>query len=716
MTQKRPLEHAISQAEAYTAVSNGVSMAPSVSPADERPDGSRNDGLRNRRQRDAIDQLKQAGLLDDPALADVLRYAYRQYRVPQAADAGADTITLRLADDTPLTLPIALGSASFDDLFPQRRLCLFNLIVALEWQPSRRYLDQLSGAFERASQFLYDVTDGFFALHRVLIGGPELMSCADIQIMASNRLSPRSWVSGMHVPNKYTPIRIGRGLWTKTNRFAIPWDEPESYRTLVHELAHYALELKDEYLTTQHISRPGQHSQHSHSAHLLVAGDFSVVVPQVSPAVQTIMATLEGTSELVPQYAGGEAERKGNVWRTIRDKQRYPELGFDQLDLERYQPLTGPNRLPLELVVDHLFAASTDAGQELLLTTPSEVLWEHCWAYLLKGGVAADQSFDISSVTHVVAQGTLDARAQASGFRLLGAEQGDTVVLIGRTLTSQPVVLRGQIASVTVDSEQDGTIRAEVDTWHDMTPAQFPLIDVLAAPARRTDEPLSTRVSVQVSQASATTWDLPRVFPLGRSTPLVAAPGATITLPTLDGHVLLSDASGQQLIVATFSQGGNPTSGNPSVGSPITAGSSEGNVMLFFEDKVRRDHGSTKVVTTLIHGDLTPDQASTGLPEGVLPRSYIFSIASNAALPLDCSPTLVMNYDAQAARSGGDLLIYRYETDEEDSRWTPVPTYLPHGASFAAAPLTPETTSQLFNTSAPRIERFRLCWTPHARS
>lgn len=710
MTQKRPLEHANSRREFHSV--NGSSPIASPPLAAERPDGSRNDGLRNSRQRAAIDQLIQAGQLDQAALAEVLSYAYRQYRVPEVADAGGDTITLQQADVAPLTLPIALGGASFDDLFPQRRLCLFNLIVALEWQPGRRYLDQLTWAFRRASQFLYDVSDGFFALHRVLIGGPELMSCADIQIMASNRLSPRSWVSGMHVPNKYTPIRLGRGLWTKTNRFAIPWDEPESYRTLVHELAHYALELKDEYLITQHISRPGQPDAHSHSPHLLVAGDFSVVVPQVSPAVQTIMATLEGTSELVPQHAGSESERKGNVWRTIRDKQRYPELGLDQLDLERYQPLAGPDRLPLDLDVDHLFAAAGTAGQELLLTTPSEVQWEHCWVYLLKGGALDSGGFDSSAVTQLVAQGTLDARAQAGGFRLLGAEQGDTVLLVGRTLVNQPIVLRGQIVGTTAGSEYDGSVHAEVDVWHNATPAQFPLIDVLAAPASRADQPLSTRVSVQLSQTEMT-WDVPRVFPLGGSAPQLAPAGETVTLPTLDGHVLLSDESGQQLVVATFSQGGNPTSGNPSVGSPITAGSSEGNVMLFFEDKVRRDHGSTKVVTTLIHGDVTPEQSGSGLPDGVLPRSYIFSIASNAALPLDCSPTLVMNYDAQAARGGGSLLIYRYETDEEGGRWTPIPTYLPHGASFAAAPLTPETTRQLFSTSAPRIERFRLCWTPH---
>lgn len=682
----------------------------------ERPDGSRNDGLRNTRQRDAIQQLQTAGQLADPAIQDALRYAYKQYAVPASLASDAQTITLHTADDsaTPTALPLALNVADFDDLFPQRRLCLFNLIVALEWRPSRRYLAQLKAAFKRAADFLYDVTDGFFALHQVVIGGPELMSCADIQIMASNRLSPRSWVSGMHVPNKYTPIRIGRGLWTKTNRFSIPWDEPESYRTLVHELAHYALEQKDEYLVTQQISRPGPRAASTQSAHLLVPGDFRVVVPQVSPAVQSIMSTLEGTSELVPQYAGDDTERKSTVWRSIREKRRFPQLGLEQLDLENYQTLTGPESLPLAVDVHSLFDTDTEtvAGQEMLLTVPSQIQWEHCWVYLLKSqSPAADDTLDASSITHVIAQGTLDARAQAGGFRLLGAEQGDTVVLVGRTLTHQPIVLRGLIGSPINQSDDSGSVAAEIETWLNVTPDHFPLIDVLSTPAGPGDDPLSTRVSVQIGQTSEIVWDVPRVFPLGQSAQQDAAPGAIVTLPTLDGHVLLSGDGGQKLVLATFSQGGNPTSGNPSVGSPITAGSSEGNVMLFFEDKVRRDHSNTKVVTTLIHGDIAHDEPGGGLPDGVQPRSYIFSIASNAPLPLDCSPTLVMNYDASSARSGGDLLIYRYES-EQGGRWTPIPTYLPEGASFAAAPLTPETTVQLFSTTAPRVERFRLCWTP----
>ncbi len=114
-------------------------------------------------------------------------------------------------------------SASGREPVIQQHLYLFNIIVALEWQPGERYLRQLKAAFRRASDFLYDVTDGYMAFGQVLFGGPELMDCADIQIMASNRLLPRSWVSGLVNEKKYLPIRMGRAAWHKNNRVSIPW-------------------------------------------------------------------------------------------------------------------------------------------------------------------------------------------------------------------------------------------------------------------------------------------------------------------------------------------------------------------------------------------------------------------------------------------------------------------------------------------------------------
>src|SRR5262249_3809194 len=82
-------------------------------------------------------------------------------------------------------------------------LYLFNVLVAFEWQPGSEELEQLRRAFRRASDFLFDVTDGWMAFGQVVFGGSELMSAADIQIMASNRILSRSWVGGMLTHEEY---------------------------------------------------------------------------------------------------------------------------------------------------------------------------------------------------------------------------------------------------------------------------------------------------------------------------------------------------------------------------------------------------------------------------------------------------------------------------------------------------------------------------------
>src|SRR5690349_7417978 len=80
--------------------------------------------------------------------------------------------------------------------YGSKRLCLFNIIVALEWSPGEAFLTSLQDAFSQASRLLMDVTDGYMAIGKVVVGGPALMSSADIQIFASNRLFPRASVNG----------------------------------------------------------------------------------------------------------------------------------------------------------------------------------------------------------------------------------------------------------------------------------------------------------------------------------------------------------------------------------------------------------------------------------------------------------------------------------------------------------------------------------------
>src|SRR5215211_490999 len=43
-------------------------------------------------------------------------------------------------------------------------VCLFDIVVSLEWSPSPAYLMSLKEAFTRASGLLFDVTDGYMAI------------------------------------------------------------------------------------------------------------------------------------------------------------------------------------------------------------------------------------------------------------------------------------------------------------------------------------------------------------------------------------------------------------------------------------------------------------------------------------------------------------------------------------------------------------------------
>ncbi|HEY0737698.1 MAG TPA: hypothetical protein VGD69_22460, partial [Herpetosiphonaceae bacterium] len=574
--------------------------------------------------------------VDDPIFDSAIDWPFREFKVfvqggasDTAADPGDKRPGVVLGFDPPQprrTPQPDVGSAGPTET----RICLFSVIVALEWQPTAKYVQQLKWAFRAASDFLYDVTDGYFAFGQVLIGGPELMDCADVQILASNRLLPRSWVSGLHEDRKYMPIRVGRGIWHKNNRVSIPWDEPEAYRTLIHEWAHYALELRDSYLETHYVSVGAPHN-HAHDAdYVLLRGEHPLVIPQISITTESIMASLEGTSELVPQMGSKAAGQSESPWEEIRKRNRYRKLEFDP----NSRTLEGPGRLPLPLPLIHLTDELKQAQQAwppadaILNDFPKGVQFDHCWAYVVKGSLSAPLG--------LVAQGSIDARASQRGFRLLGVAVDNTVVLIGRDHSDRSIVVAGRIDAIeTPEGERDAVVK--IGEWTNVTPEHFPLVDVVPSEELR-DNGQMARIAINVSGEPGSAW----VFPLGYGDPEQIEANQFREVPTLDGHVLVTWDDGGKLVISSFSQGGNPQTGTPTGGPPITAGSSEGNSMLFFADKnLIRDYSSTKIVTTLIHTAAELDQ----LPDGAQARGYAFSLSCNTALPTELDPTLILYFD-----------------------------------------------------------------------
>ncbi|MFN8568626.1 MAG: hypothetical protein U0Z44_14185 [Kouleothrix sp.] len=588
-------------------------------------------------------------------------------------------------------------------------LYLFNVLVALEWEPSAAEFEQLQIGFRRASDFLFDATDGWMAFGQVVFGGPELMDGADIQIMASNRLLPRSWVGSLHphaeyhADQKYTPIRVGRGIWHDVRQRAIGWDEPEAYRLLIHEWGHYALKLTDEYLETRPLLLRPSNQPAGGAAHTLrAAPSTSVVMLKIPTSTDSIMATAEGTSELVTQQ-----------WAKI--SAIYPRVGPRAAGDVRIGPIELPAALPRFRQLKRAAGAKPAPSQVALpawsqlsialgrLLLPEDVRLDHCWVYVLKGlreGKGAG--------LRLLAQGTLETRSADTAFPLLGAAPGDTVLLINQTNGRPTSVLRAEIPAT-------GEL-----AWVDATPPAFPMIDVVPEPV----EPNTPVAELVVRLHDVPGGEAPEqvyLFPLGQPAdesivPLKGAGTPWASKPqrmrTLDGHVLLRWKHDRMLVCA-FSQGGDgPYSSRPYPANPMNAGSSDGQTLIFMykDDASAPEPNDVKLVTTRMPG-------LDGTPPGGVARSSAFSIAGNAPLLLRLNPTLTMYYDPfddaeQAWASGGDLAICRWS----GGGWQPVPTYVPAGYRVVVAPLDQASGGALIApvAAAPRVEYYKVCWIPRA--
>jgi hypothetical protein len=186
------------------------------------------------------------------------------------------------------------------------------------------------------------------------------------------------------------------------------------------------------------------------------------------------------------------------------------------------------------------------------------------------------------------------------------------------------------------------------------------------------------------------------------------APGGLQPISQLDGTILLTwrDGGSDQHWVAEYSHGGNPPTSVRSAGAPISAGSSEGNLLIFSRtensQRGERDY-DLRIVTTRNYAGFEEGRPGE-------PRSYLFSVASN--MPIDYAhyrPTIVLYYDADALDDDKDLLIYRYDT--QIGEWLPVPTYLPGGGFYAAAGLDAASAPCLIAQYPPggvRVEYYRL--------
>ncbi|MEZ4866493.1 MAG: VCBS repeat-containing protein [Caldilineaceae bacterium] len=153
-------------------------------------------------------------------------------------------------DNEGVAQPVLAGATGEQRLVLRKKnpLVLFNLVVSVEWAAGEAYLQQLAHAFQSASNYLHDLTDGQMAFGQVAIYENGVhWADADIQVGAKRGIHPHAYIGGITATDSSHVMVVGRG-WNRSGDDRRAWDEPDGYRTLVHEFGHYGLYLYDEYI------------------------------------------------------------------------------------------------------------------------------------------------------------------------------------------------------------------------------------------------------------------------------------------------------------------------------------------------------------------------------------------------------------------------------------------------------------------------------------
>ena len=132
-----------------------------------------------------------------------------------------------------------------------RALIGFHMLVSVQFDATPAFLANLRQGLEIASDFLYDVGDGwfFFEVVEVFDNGAFFASGCDMEVHASINGRANAGRAGITtgVDAHINMARYGEQI---TNSWAVG----SGARTIIHEVGHYGLHLYDEYLARDNVS------------------------------------------------------------------------------------------------------------------------------------------------------------------------------------------------------------------------------------------------------------------------------------------------------------------------------------------------------------------------------------------------------------------------------------------------------------------------------
>ena len=447
---------------------------------------------------------------------------------------------------------ISAGGVQTLNVSDEYPLLLFDLDLSLEWDASEDplYLQQLDRRLKRASEHLYDFTNGQVALGKVTVyqNADDWLS-AHVAVRASNHVRPFAVQGGAVVTRTVDVERpdivydVGQiSMGASWNRYGNPVHElgDDWAVALAHELGHYLLFLDDTYLGLDDNGLLIPIRSCTGSA----MGD--VYSPANTEFVPAGEHWTENCADTLTHRTLGRSE-----WQTI--KLWYPFLKAPMA----YDDNPGPRSMPFEVTtvtVSEPFTATTTVADSVFFT---------------------DYKYDVRASSEARAYLLVDHDGEEGGGPT-GSEGFEYVVDLGTPLTGQNRVIgRGaqpgnrlcvfdpaqrQFGCEVVSDEDERLILEHDESW---------------TPQLRVS-PVTTRtVQVEVSGVAS---DLPlraRLYPefglAGPAHEIALRPGrgvytGTFELPyvTLAGHVQLwvdepaSDTDPRREALLGFAIGGNP--------------------------------------------------------------------------------------------------------------------------------------------------------------
>ncbi len=544
-------------------------------------------------------------------------------------------------------------------------LALFNLDLSLKWDArnDRQYLQTLQTDLKRASEVLYDLSNGQAALGQVRVFfNREHWNDAHIRLYANNRLRPFAALGGLVSTPITDPLKSNLiydpgqvSLAATWNRYGNPGQitGEDWARTLAHELSHYLFFLDDNYLglNLQGLLIPVTSCSGSFMSDPY-RDDYSEFHPADSAWTNDCSRTLSHQSTGRPD------------WQTVTTF--YPALGAHAPGT----PNPGPSSLPLAVTrisfvgLDTPTTALPDPRFYLTYAGASLRPGRCARAFLFTEGDSAVVDLGTPVLDQVLARGAKPGD-RVCVFEPDAGRQGCKTILdndnqqLSLTAISgwQPDLLISPVTSRTVNV-QVGNLPVDLTLWAQLYP---------------------TDGFIAGAEARTLTWS-------GQS----YTGTFTLAESALDGYVRVwvgGETPARELIT-DFSVGGNPADRRSGYAdrrsgyadrrsgyAPVLSG--DGQVFLYLPD-----------ATVLPVGTLYTLQAATYLPEvpswmTVVGKGY--HLAQSAGAPPLAGASLNLGYARSDVPAGSEswLKVYRYDADT--GQWQALPTQLDTETNSATA-------------------------------